>query len=516
MTLRTLTAKLFIEVLLIAASSSMAAAATYYVDYASGADTNNGISKSSSWKRAPGMNGCSGTCHSTNLNPGDSVIFKGGVTWDHNAFAMSVNWSGTPGHPIYFGVDKTWYAGSSWTRPIFSGDHSQLPSGDGLVSISYQNYITIDNIEFKGHTAYNNWGPASIELACTTYVLLTNLFVHDWALATSVANDDAHGGIFANNASCNPAGTVIDHSVISNSEHTGARQNGVAVRSTDIQFSVIHDVSSAQLFGRVHDSLIYNVSYPSGNATFDSSYHTNVTYIAEWDGNGKVPVSPAYIYNNVIHDFAAGSGGLYPNICGTAANATYMWNNVVYNNYAGGNSDIQIDPYGQSSGCGVYYIWNNTLQVPATTGSSAIRIVNRGFAIGTVFLQNNHFVSDSGTFNSGGGVQNLTNSNNTSQTNPQAAAQGYTAAETYAFSPIAGNIATIGAGVNLSTNCSTLARLCSDTTYAVGLDPNTNSVTVARTTNPRPSSGVWDSGGYLFGSGAGQPAPPTNLTATPH
>jgi hypothetical protein len=466
------------------------------------------------------MNGCTAACGSANLNPGDSVIFKGGVTWDHNAFAMNINWSGSASSPIYFGVDKTWYSGSSWTRPIFSGDHTKLPSGDGLISITNQSYITIDNIELKGHTAYNNWGPASIELACNTYVKMTNLYVHDWALDTSVSNDDAHGGIFANNPSCNPTGTVIDHSVISNSEHTGNRQNGAAVRSTDVQFSVIHDVSTAQLFGRIHDSLVYNVSYPSGNATFDSSYHTNVTYIAEWNGNGVPPTTPAYIYNNVIHDFAAGSGGFYPNICGTAANATYLWNNVVYNNFAGGNSDIQIDPYGASSGCGKFYIWDNTLEVPAATSAAAIRIVNRGFAIGTLVVQNNHFVTDSGALDTGAGAQTLTNNYNTTQTNAQASAQGYASTETYAYSPTGSTSATVGTGANLTSSCSTIASLCSDTPYAVRLDPATNTVIAARGMNARPSSGPWDTGAYLY-SGAPAPppvppAPPTALTSTPY
>ena len=54
--------------------------AVYYVDFSTGADTNSGTSKSTPWKHSPGMQGCTGSCASTSLSPGDSVIFKGGVT----------------------------------------------------------------------------------------------------------------------------------------------------------------------------------------------------------------------------------------------------------------------------------------------------------------------------------------------------------------------------------------------------------------------------------------------------
>ena len=406
-------------------------------------------------------------------------------------------WSGTAGNPIYFGVDQTWFTGSAWKRPIFSGDSTHLASGDGLISIENKNYITIDNIELTALNSYNNFGPGSIELSCNTNVIMTNLYVHNWSLDSSVASDDAHGGIVANNPSCNPSGTVIDHSVISNAEHTGNRQNGVAVRSTDLQYTVIHDVSTGQLFGRLHDSLLYNVSYPSGNQSFDSNYHTNVTYLAEWDGNGVSPTDPAYIYNNVIHDIGAGSGGLYPNICTTTP--FYIWNNVIYNNYSG-NSDIQIEPYGGNAGCGAWYMWNNTLEMPTSDQASDIRIVPRGFPVGTVILQNTHFITDGGTFDTGSGVSNLTSDHNVTQTNAQANAQGYTSSETFAYSPISSSGATVGAGRNLTSQCAGgLISLCSDTTYAVGLNSSTNSVIPnPRATVARPGTAAWDAGAYEF------------------
>src|SRR5690242_10721582 len=56
-------------------------AATYYVDFVSGADTNNGTSKATPWKHVKGMLGCANICNSSTPVGGDTVIFRGGVTW---------------------------------------------------------------------------------------------------------------------------------------------------------------------------------------------------------------------------------------------------------------------------------------------------------------------------------------------------------------------------------------------------------------------------------------------------
>ena len=74
--------------------------ATYYVDFASGSDRNSGISKDAPWQYAPGMNHCAFNCALIGLQPGDQVIFKGGVTWDASAFPMVVSASGASGNPI--------------------------------------------------------------------------------------------------------------------------------------------------------------------------------------------------------------------------------------------------------------------------------------------------------------------------------------------------------------------------------------------------------------------------------
>src|SRR6185437_8845986 len=72
---------------------------------------------------------------------GDDFIFKGGVTWPAACFSMTISGSGSSASTVsgfgaaptingadYYGVDLNWFAGSSFTRPIFDLANT-TPSG---------------------------------------------------------------------------------------------------------------------------------------------------------------------------------------------------------------------------------------------------------------------------------------------------------------------------------------------------------------------------------------------------
>jgi hypothetical protein len=69
---------IFVACLLISLSPQVVIAATYYSDFATGLDTNNGTSTSTPWKYMPGMSGWTG---SKTLSSGDVVVLKGGSHW---------------------------------------------------------------------------------------------------------------------------------------------------------------------------------------------------------------------------------------------------------------------------------------------------------------------------------------------------------------------------------------------------------------------------------------------------
>ena len=123
-----------------------AMAATYYIDYDSGADSNDGTSTSTPWKLCPGMVGFAGSyTHSA----GDRFVFKGGVTWPYAALPLTIGYSGVSGNPDVYTSDQTWHDGASWTRPTFDGENQP-----GLwVPIIYalnRTHFTLEYIKITG------------------------------------------------------------------------------------------------------------------------------------------------------------------------------------------------------------------------------------------------------------------------------------------------------------------------------------------------------------------------------
>lgn len=96
------------------------AAADYFVDYDAGADANSGTSREAAWKHAPGDSNAGGNPASVTLQPGDRVIFKGGVKYRGSILFSD---SGTADKHIV-------YSGSEW------GDEPAIVSGASVETIS--------------------------------------------------------------------------------------------------------------------------------------------------------------------------------------------------------------------------------------------------------------------------------------------------------------------------------------------------------------------------------------------
>jgi hypothetical protein len=162
-----------------------------YVDYATGSDSNPGT-RASPWKYAPGMAACASKCASTTINPGDSVILKGGITWHNESFSWIFPYSGTSGNPIYVGVDPTWFTGGSWSRPIMNLDNA--PPTDGLYRImciggtcngGVVHDVTYDNFEWTNIAALQNSNPGSATTTVFAWpgngnVVVEHMYVHGW------------------------------------------------------------------------------------------------------------------------------------------------------------------------------------------------------------------------------------------------------------------------------------------------------------------------------------------------
>jgi len=486
-----------------------ASAATYYVA-TSGSDSNNGSSKTTPWQHAPGMNGCSAVCASTAPVAGDSIILRGGDTWNHSNLTWTWTWSGAAGNRIYVGVDETWYTGASFVRPKLDAEF--LCCASGLMSISSAGHITIDDLEFTG--LMMNYPGNSPSLGILTYngdIFMTRLYVHNWnrctgagaptPYCTGAVTDNSwfaggiQGAAWANGPTM--ANVIVDHSDVGNPEN-GSNIGSALHNIEQANYSYIHDAGSGCKEGCriVHDSHFDNIG-----ATFDGVTHEDVIYSHLFGAGSTASTFLAYIYNNLVTNTAGNATccSIYPNPgdSGATSSVTYwIFNNVVYGSQVQFGNDV--DPYNMPSGLNTtIHDWNNTY-VATFGGAECVRVTPRSTPpITNMDVQNLHCISPNNTtpVDFGGMVTNPSTNNIVGQTVGTATTQGYVSGNNYA--PTGATSATVGAGVNLTAQCSgILAALC------IGLDGN-----------PRPSSGAWDVGAYEYTSGQGLPAAPTGLAA---
>ncbi len=467
--------------------AASASAATYYVDFGTGNDSSAGTSKSAPWKHAPGMNGCTGACSSASLNPSDAVIFKGGVRWDHTAFPFMINTAGSDdSHRIYYGVDKTWFAGSSWTQPVFD-EENNIPSGYSMVVFGANaTWLTLDNVEIKNFRIENSTDPLDRSMIQFMYgavnITVTNSVIHSWTATVGSCSsgcDDQTGAVTGLGPMTN---ILLDHVNIYN-DTANKNIGSCTFNVPGVQYSTLHDCTEG-IFGgcQVHDNHIYNI-YQSG----DNSAHENGLQI---DGQN------CRVYNNTLHDVMHGTG-LYilPDSAGqSVAYNMYIYNNVVYNTVP---TPCGIEPERIGNGTVTAYVVNNLCNGQGGAAwSDGSRPGNNPIA--TMYRQNNFWISDLGTpaIEPSGAVANLITDHEVSLTQAQAAQQGYTA--TNAFAPTSNGVS-VNAGANFTSRCGSMPGLCADIHGAV-----------------RPTTGAWDDSAYQYGSG-GTTAQPgvSSLSCTP-
>ena len=118
-----------------------ASGATYYIDWVSGLDSNNGTSINTPWKRHPFMRGWTGSYSHV---AGDRYIFKGGVTWPGSCWRMDITVGGSAAKYDYYGVTNNWFTGASWSRPIFDGTGSNFEA----IMIRQVKYVFIESFAY--------------------------------------------------------------------------------------------------------------------------------------------------------------------------------------------------------------------------------------------------------------------------------------------------------------------------------------------------------------------------------
>jgi hypothetical protein len=430
--------------------------ATYYIDYAGGADANNGTSTGTAWKRHPAMPGYSG---SYSHNPADRFYFIGGGRWPSNCFPMSPSTAGGGTNYQYWGVHPDYYTGGSFTKPVFDG------GGTNQVIISQfinaKPNLIIDSIQMENFYWHSGDGTSYIRAVGDSNVIILNCLFWKWTHSANGLDDlqVVKGSTqTAGNPGCYASNCVWDGSQSMDSgAATYAWPRVINSRSTNMANHFL-------VSGPTRAEVAYNIIGPTRNSYQNSlpgmggSYHPNSV---QQVGGSSAQID---IHHNVIFGalgicifVGSPSGGLG----GPSAGPAFIYNNLIYDSQP---IPIQID--GRDGGS-FASIWNNTI----VYDGSVVR--NDQGTVWTVTNRNNHII---GT----GAAISPDTSNNLIQTAATASGQGYE--EANLWQPTSGG-STINAGTNLSIY-----------------------FTTDRLGNTR--SGTWDIGAYEYGAseGGGEPA----------
>ncbi len=465
------------------------------------------------------MVNCSANCASFAPVAGDQFILRGGDTWNSSSLGINWQWSGTSTLPIYIGVDPTWFAGSAWTRPVWTcGGAACLGTGPQVNFFNTGNsFVTVDNIEVTGLYSNAASQPDYFNVSGENDIF-EHIYAHGWSHDTAANGAPDSSYVFNFNAAYNTTGGVVHDSVIDGSDttedsmgcFTGApptAYNNVCEYVTNGfagAGSNIHD----NWFGPIVTSFVYGLNQ---NALFQAGPDNAATSV--------------FLYNNVIADSTCSVCGAVVKLGLSASNSNtatgYAFNNVLFDNAPGSYLNLGGP---SAANYGTWYFFNNTLEcgTDAATGACGSDATGSSGMIFAFNSQNNHYITSASPANSCS-FSTCSSTTDLTQTVTTANAQGYTSASTDAFQPTSVSGSTVAAGTNAQSICTTITSLnaaagtaCqSSTSYACSYNTMNHTVSCPdRTGDTRPVSSRWDIGAYQAVFAPSITIQPMNQTVT--
>jgi len=380
--------------------------------------------------------------------------------------------------------------------------------------------VTVSDLEFTGLNWSSNLSgdDAYISENGGTNVLVHDCYFHGWSHSSGVQENNNANAVFTGG---NSTTNQFYHNVIDGSDTAkdsfGGIYGGGFGSVYQNYFSWLDNGLNTNNVETLHDNTFVDtgMSVYSGGVSHNNVMESNI------DKPGFV------VYNNLfLHMNPNASGGIGIQLAPQAGTTTYFFNNVLVDELLGGN-ELMCGAALSNSG-GSCAIFNNTEECGPDAAGPKQACIRMGSGWGTppesASLTNNYFVTSGNPIlldGTCGGRCKVTQTPNpqTTQTKSVANGQGYSISEHYAFSPTAATDITVGAGVNESSLCATIASInsaagdaCqSDTTYGVAYDATSHTVSWPARTPQSRGSGAWDVGAYSYGGGA--PKAPTGLSA---
>ncbi|MEO7317592.1 MAG: choice-of-anchor Q domain-containing protein [Chthoniobacteraceae bacterium] len=327
------------------------AATTHYIDWTGGNDANNGLSRTSPWKRAPGMAGFSASyVHEA----GDQFVFKGGVIWPSAVLPMVIVGSGATGAPDTYTTDHSWYAGGSWSQPVFDGGGT----GTQLITAKAKSFVTINDLALKHmDVAGSDRGGYAVALENCNDLALTNnrLQPYCWRGFYIIAYDGrTHSNIIVRDNDISDVAIAISVATAVNGGVT------TVIDNVDITGNRIHDLTS-MVVNNVHaDGIqIWTTSAPGTAPSVSGRIYSNTfsgsvvrssstgqaamtawIYLASPNGNFSV-------YNNALsYSDMPSTANLFEaliSVRGNSAGATQIYNNTLNGTHPGMSAGILVE-----------------------------------------------------------------------------------------------------------------------------------------------------------------------------
>lgn len=363
-------------------------AATYFIDYTAGNDANNGTTKSSPWKRAPGMKGFAGNYSHV---AGDRLIFKGGVTWPTDCYQWKVTWSGSPTVSDYYGADTNWFVGASFKRPLFDFERRPINGWEYGAGLFFQNVknVIIDNLEFANHATplakdgIGTWLCATITVFPGENITLQNCVVRDWwqpnykesttnGVVTRIESGTSGGGAFHGHYASNLRAVNCEfHQLGSETINGNSVWNITHVENCHFH----HTATAVMSAATVRNNYIHHLTEPS-----DPAAHSNVMLC--YGGTQAT--------GNVIHDICARAQVIFLAPGHAGPGQALCQSNTVFNV---AQPCIAIDTDGQNDqGAGIKVL-SNTLVGSGGSGM-CVRVGERkNGPLNSLELRNNRFIT---------------------------------------------------------------------------------------------------------------------------
>ena len=522
------------------------------------------------WQHAPGMPNCIGNCATASPTPysswpGIGIIFRGGDTWHFGNSSLSpytggtwtwywlgdvstCKYEGVQTGCDYLGVDKTWFSGSSWSRPIFTGDNP--PSTAFVASCAYHTPPTgstspnilfapagdwgvvhiLDSIEFTGLCGDNpNESNMYVEGINTGgdyglgMQMLSNIYIHGWTSTNNIMSGPNISNCIAINGGYEGL-QVFDHVVVDGSDSLpNACEWAIFPSFYHMRDSMIRYTTNGvgSNCHDIHDNIFEYIVWQG-----DGTGHTNVLECnADYNpANGSnQPASTVNVwYNNILrHSYSNVLFWVCPN-----TTSEYWFNNMFYDDAGEGWAMAGTAQYPACTATGGQFMFNNTFVDGALGDYTALCHGGGSNVTGGVYttVLNEHLINTA--WDGPGCTGGPGSATNVSMTDAQATAQGYTTGSpgtyvsntcanegTKPCSPGSSSDSTVGAGSNLENYCNTLASYTSE--YAIGTeaanacqygttdgcayDTNTHTmICPAQTPAARPATGAWDVGASQY------------------